>query len=406
MTLTDDKTDKYNTLNLSDLGVNMKGIYPRGRCPVEGCIFTFQVNSKGLYECPEHKVKANQFEVVVHYKNKRFSRTTDFDGEPLITISQAEKLTSKARADKKYKRFDPTEWRDKTKKDYRFNSLLNKWLKAKEDKVRQRKLSPSYLAKLKQYINIYYVQADFADLDIREVKAYHIRNFEDNFPGRLSLKYQKNIMEALRAFFRWCQIFIDSKIEVPHFEPIEVPEKDIEVISLKERALILDNIPEAHRPIFTFYLYQGCRPSEVRALKWKDIQGEVVTYQRNFSQDRLVEWTKTRRIRKNPLFPEVMAVLPQRTFPESFVFTHGVKYIRHYSKNLLNRIFHGAATAAGIKINVYNAGKHSFGTNAVNNGVPVDVLQKWFGHSNRAMTEKYARIDLVKTLKDNVRGLK
>jgi integrase len=117
-----------------------------------------------------------------------------------------------------------------------------------------------------------------------------------------------------------------------------VPEHEPNVISPETQAVILNLVPEEHKPIFTFLFNQGCRPSEVRALKWKDIQGDTVIIRRTWSASKLREQTKTKRIRHNLLFSETLKTLPPKGFGEEFVFTHGKIVKRLYSHNYLNKI--------------------------------------------------------------------
>ncbi len=202
--------------------------------------------------------------------------------------------------------------------------------------MKKEKLAPSYVPKLFTYITHHYLPF-FGDTDIREIFNPMIKDFARQLPDRLSLKYQKNILDALRHFFRWLKE--DRLIpEVPVFKTIEVPEHEPNVISSETQAMILNLIPDVHKPIFTFLFHQGCRPSEVRALKWKDIQGDTVTIRRTWPESHLTEWTKTKRIRHNLLFTETLKALPPNGFGEEFVFTHGKNVKRPYSHSYLNKI--------------------------------------------------------------------
>ena len=87
------------------------------------------------------------------------------------------------------------------------------------------------------------------------------------------------------------------------------------------------------------------------------------------------------------------SALPQRRFPEDFVFTHGNNH--PYSADLLNKLFRTATKQLGIDITLYEATKHSFGTRYVNDGVSKDLLKEWFGHTKVEMTERYARVKVV-----------
>ncbi len=49
----------------------------------------------------------------------------------------------------------------------------------------------------------------------------------------------------------------------------------------------------------------------------------------------------------------------------------------------------------GLKIKLYEATKHSFGTHYINHDVSKDLLKEWFGHTTTKTTEIYAKIKVV-----------
>lgn len=174
--------------------------------------------------------------------------------------------------------------------------------------------------------------------------------------------------------------------------------------------LIAENELE-HIPILTYLIHQGCRPSEVRALMGDCIEGDQVAYRRNFSGRRLVEHTKTKRIRYNYLFPETRAVLP-RVFPKQFVFTHGNG--RPYSEDFLNEIYKRTMQkfnekyGTALDMPLYEFTKHSFGTQFINEHPEHEkLLQEWFGHTKPEMTRRYAKLKVVDAFRklDNVKQI-
>lgn len=197
---------------------------------------------------------------------------------------------------------------------------------------------------------------------------------------------------------RKCNFLCDHCMEVPEHEPKTIG-KEIQI-------KILGFIPDEYKPIFIFLFHQGCRPGEVRALKWDCIENDIVTYKRTWSAQQLREVTKTKRIRHNLIFPETMAVLPKRRFPSDFVFVHGKKLKRPYSKTFLQDIFNNALDefnrqyGTALKIGLYEATKHSFGTQLVNEGVSLELLKGWFGHTSQKTTEKYAKLKVVEAFRD------
>ena len=374
--------------NLNVWGFSMKGIRALERCPK--CQGPWESTDKG-YQCPDCLTHPKRFRVDFHYKGERFRSAVDLDGKTLATFADAYALLKRAQSEIENHKFDPERWRVRTRIEYSFAFLVDKWYREKEKAMKQGKLAPSYLPKLWQYIRLYYLPF-FDKQDVREI--FNLKDFANWLPDRFSLKYQKNILDALVSFFRWLK---DDKLidEVPKHEKIEVPEHAFKVIRPDTQDMILDKIPNEHKSIFTFLFKQGCRPSEVRALKWKDIDGDIVTIQRTWSHHVLREQTKTKRIRQILLFPEVIAALPARRFPDDFIFMHGVTLKRPYSKTFLNDIFQAACAGIGLQISLYEATKHSFGTYYGNHGVSKDLLKEWFGHTSMKTTERYVKMNAI-----------
>ena len=54
-------------------------------------------------------------------------------------------------------------------------------------------------------------------------------------------------------------------------------------------------------------------------------------------------------------------------------------------------------------VNLYNAMRHSFATQRLNDGFSIDGIQKALGHTNIKTTQRYLKYHL-KTLEDIIRG--
>ena len=396
----------------------MKGISAESKCPL--CKKPFRFDSRKLaFICSKHKTEAKRFLVTIHFKGERIRRATNLDGETLTTFAQAHALLNQGETEKRNKRFDPKKWKSRVKINYVFEVLISKWQDTKEELLKEGRRAPSYVAELPTYINRFYMPC-YEGQDVREIlnldeclkylSAYLKANGE-----HISLKYKKNIIECLQSFFNWLKKkkYINELPEFP--DVIQVPEHDPQTISRELRIQLLAFIPDEHKPIFTWLFYQGCRPGEARALMGDCLLDGVeardtVKYKRTFSDNVLMERTKTKNIRLNYVFPEVRAILPTVVLPLSFVFTHGVEVKRPYSKPFLNKIYRQAlqtfneANGSKLDIELYEATKHSFGTEQVNNGVPIYYLKEWFGHTSEKMTEKYAKLNVVDVFRkiDNV----
>lgn len=394
-------------------GFSMKGILPLGRCRT--CGGTFKRDKKKGYICPKHRGRPERFIITVYYQGERIRRATTLDGKTLRCFADAHALLRQAENEKESHKFDPAKWKAKDRIDYSFSHQIDRWYSEKFENMKDGKLAPSYVPKLFTYIKHYFLPY-FGDKDLREIRStkdfskqlsdglYRFRN-QNNLtaPKKLSLKYQDNILKALRGFFLWLknEEKLINEDQMPVFKFEEVPEHEPQVISPETQAKLLDLIPDEHKPIFTFLFHQGCRPSEARALKWKDIIDDMVTIRRTWSDSVLREQTKTKKIRHNLLFGETLKALPPRSFNEQFVFTHGKIKKRHYSHDFLNKIFNTAVRQLNLGIELYEATKHSFGYYMLNKlKVSKEQLKDWYGHKSIRTTERYAKLQVVEAFRE------
>lgn len=183
---------------------------------------------------------------------------------------------------------------------------------------------------------------------------------------------------------------------MPDFPEIKAEQNKIKWIDEETQKTIYEQIPDFYKPIFLFMIRQGVRPGEARALRYEDIdrKARTVTIQRTFSGIDLKENTKTGKIRILPLDDEVYDMLCRRDAIAGFVF------INHYDKPFtqnksLSKIWNKAVKKAGLEhITMYNGTRHSFASQAVNRGVPLNLIQDFLGHTTQKMTRRYANIDM------------
>lgn len=380
------------------------GIRTRGVCPVPGCGKRFKWNNdKGYFVCPDHLTPAQYHVVEFEHKGARINRAIDFNGNTLTTYAAALSLYMQAQTEIKGKRFDPTKWTSKGRYEFKFSTLIWKWHKEKESLLEKGRRAVTYVPKLKGYIRNYYL-AYLGDMDVRDISPIHINEWYMQLPQKAP-KTIKNVTDSLRSFFRW--LHNNRLIDQPMPFPVtDVPEHEPEILSPEVQMMILEKIPVEHKPIFAFLFYQGCRIGEARALKWDCIEGDIVTYRRAFSGTRLVEHTKTKKVRHNLLFPETLAVLPARGFALDFVFSHQYgKRRMPYQENYINRIYRETIKAVnkehGLSLSseLYEHTKHSFGTQYVNSGMDRANIKDWFGHTDMKTTEKYAKFKVVEAFR-------
>ena len=223
-----------------------------------------------------------------------------------------------------------------------------------------------------------------------------------------SPKGKKNVLDALKQLMR------DAKrsghvAQIPEFPDFKgknkVVKPAIRYISQADQLLIIENIPIRHRPIFLFMMATGCRPSEARALRKTDIQDEWIVFQHAFGRGEELKAVKAEKPEGFPLTDEIAEILdmqPKNLTPWVFLNPTTSK---PYSKNI-NKIWNSACDKAKVKrINLYNATRHSFACQMLNNGVDRGIVSRLLRHSDPRMIERYAEYQQhpLKSAVENVR---
>jgi len=166
--------------------------------------------------------------------------------------------------------------------------------------------------------------------------------------------------------------------EIVYIEPVE---------SFK----ILENIAIRHRPIFTFGTLTGCRPSESRALRKRDIKPSQITFAVTFGRNEELKEVKGKKIMPFPMTESLKGLfetMPPNLTP--WVFSN-LETGKPYGRNF-NRIYNRARKKAGItnKLHLKEFFRQSFAMNALNQGVPKEMVSRLLRHQDPRTIEHYA----------------
>src|SRR5437868_3126110 len=202
------------------------------------------------------------------------------------------------------------------------------------------------------------------------------------------------IMTGLRFLFRVTLRRLDLVAEMYH---LRAPQKIPLVISTDEAKRLLAVADSLKTRVMLSLSYGGgLRAGEVVRLKVKHIDSA-----QNIIR---VEQSKSRKDRNVMLSPEVLDLLRQwwkvrpsrhdagTPLEERWLFP-GTKRGKTMSTRQLNRLFHEAADAAGIKKGVtLHALRHSFATHLLERGTDIRVIQALLGHDKLDTTARYTRV--------------
>lgn len=138
-----------------------------------------------------------------------------------------------------------------------------------------------------------------------------------------------------------------------------------------------------HKNIFTFLWLTGCRPMELKNLKWTDIDYDEKNITLRCGKNSNVS-------RKFPLTKELDKFLHKIKMDSVYVFTENKKQVNndalyHYCKKRLKPLGLNKYTVYGIR--------HGFGTKLAKQGISAFYIAQLMGHSKIDTTRQYIQDD-------------
>ena len=212
---------------------------------------------------------------------------------------------------------------------------------------------------------------------LAEINRDFYKKFVDYLLTKLSVNSARLMAVLLKA--RLHDAYIDGMIaSMPDLYGI-VPKKEstgIDFLTLDElRAMVATAAPEDIKNPFLFCCFTGLRFSDVKALRWENIENGVI----------ILRMKKTREIVRVPISENARRFIPEAQ-EKGLVFKIG-------PLNTLTRGLKAWAKEAGIKKDLhFHMSRHTFGTLALENGADIYTVSKLLGHRNVETTQIYAKV--------------
>lgn len=367
-------------------------IRTKERCPICGKAFG------STFICNPHKTIPTRFYIDLSWQGTRIKIYSDKHGDPLDSYRRALALHTDIDEEIKEHCFDPLKYLRQEKEQFWAVNLFARFLDAKIAS-----LAPSYQKDYKRMT----VEASgfFGKKDVRDLRRLHLVDYQNHLEARgIRAKYQKNYLDQMKTFLRWCRSDLEILDVVPAFPGVQVPEKPYRWLGQEDQINLVAQIPAEDRPIIEFLMLHGCRPAEGRALRVKDVdlKNETVRIVSTFSGRVLREQRKGRGAKPVllPLHPECMDFIGNRlreALPGAFVFVNPRNHLA-YSQDALGRVWRNLRAKAGISadLRLYDATRHSLATQLRLADVPLPDIKDQLGHSDIRTTMRYAHGDLRK----------
>ncbi len=165
---------------------------------------------------------------------------------------------------------------------------------------------------------------------------------------------------------------------------IEVPESTREYLTEEElKALEATPTASAVRNVYLFMCCCGLRISDVKGLRWSDVEKDGKRWRLKIRQQ------KTQNPLYLPLSDQARQYIPQQgeKTPVEPIFDCIP------TEPAMNRALKKWAVAANInKVLTLHTARHTFATLLLSKGVPIEVVSKLLGHTNIKTTQIYAKI--------------
>ena len=328
-----------------------------------------------------------KWHISVYWQGKLFKHPQT--KEPFYGKIQAQKQLSIIRGEVDRGEFNPKSWFPES--PLSVSVYAKEWLTLI---AVSQKTKTGYKTAVKKYISVF-----FKDMDIRHIRHNNLLKFKLWLDKRLETKGVYNIFGVLKKMLRdaWKN---EDIVRVPPFQVIPIDDEvdEVQYLTFDQQQKILQAIPERHRPIFECGMEFGLRTQEVRALQKDCIVDGHVVIRRKFSENKLVETTKTgkkgiRRIGITQYMANVFSSIPAHLSQFVFVREDG----KPYTNKNLNKIWHAAENKAGIGCKLQNTFRHSLGCQLLDQNEGIDLVQGILGHTNIKMTQRYAKRKVAKS---------
>lgn len=355
------------------------------RCPV--CRSKFRhIERLGFY-CEKDKEIAHTFYFDFFYQKKRIQIHRNKNGKKIRSYQDALDLQFQINRELDEGRFDISKYSRAEMAQFFTCNLLDRFFASRE-------YAPSDLKDYKRFLSR--AKDFFGEYDAREIRKINLADYMASLEKQgIHGKTLKNYLDFVKTFLRWCCHDLEVLSEVPHFPQVEYKTKAISWLGRSDQVALFSHVPDRDRPIISFLILAGCRPSEARALKIRDVnlENESITIRATFSGREYREIRKGRGAQDFtiPIHPEIMGYVEARvkeSLPGAWLFHRNGN---HYSENALRRTWAAMKAKENISgIRLYDATRHSFASQLLNEGVDILQISRLLGHSDIRTTQKYA----------------
>jgi integrase len=261
--------------------------------------------------------------------------------------------------------------------DDTYKGLIKHLINFRGDKITFKHITKEYCTGFNEYLKT-------------AANGTYRRGISETYPSGLLAKatqygYSRTLSVALNCAVQDGIIQGNPMKDLTRFERPQQPQSNREYLTIDEVKQLVKT--ECVKPIvkqsFLFSCYSGLRFSDVKALKWGDIQTDS-------EGKKIIRYTqqKTKKNEHLPLSDKALEFLPERGTAKD------TDIIFILSNNgYTNQALKSWVLAAGINKRVtFHVGRHTNATLLLSLGVPIETVSKLLGHSDIQTTQIYAKV--------------
>ena len=246
-------------------------------------------------------------------------------------------------------------------------------------------------------ILIYFKDFKISDITVKDIMNWQEFIYEKNFCNN----HNKNLYSMIKKFFAFCHThydFDDSILldVVPFKQRIE--RKKVDFYTLSDFKLFIsgfDSSELVYKTFFEFMFYVGTRPGEAMALKFSDINNNLVYINKTMDEHGLRTVTTPKTLSSNRIVSIDRKLVKSL---EKLKKYYTLKYcsddfdyfvfggIKPLAPTTINRYKMKACSKVNIRPITLHQFRHSHATLLLNQGVVIHEISKRLGHSKVSTT--------------------
>ena len=223
----------------------------------------------------------------------------------------------------------------------------------------------------------------FGNQPIRSLSVIHIEKLLQDVERKASPATRNRYLATINTVLKWAQRYnLVTDLITTGLRPRRVAEHVPVALDATELDLFYANLRARELPTVKFLHDTGLRIRELANLHWQDVDlpRGLITIRENKS---------TKLFRTIPLTQRSIAVL--REHQSEAKALNGPVHLYPYSDRTLREELGKASLRAGIRHVHPHLFRHTFATELIDEGVPVETIQKLLGHKTIGMTLRYAK---------------